>query len=336
MIVLGIETSCDDTAAALYRPGRQEPFSEIVSRQYQIHDPYGGVVPELASRSHLEALPHITEELLKKENLKLSDVDLIAATAGPGLAGALIVGLSFAKGLALSSGKPFVAVNHIEAHMFAATAAEKVEYPFLALVISGGHTLLAHVKSPEDYTVIGRTRDDAAGEALDKGAKILGFPMPGGLNLALAAEKGRRGTPDGKRFPRSYLKPSYDFSFSGVKTALLYHVERTKPNSQEALNNIAADYVEAIMDVLVKKTLLAARELGLETIVVGGGVSANSRLRELFNLRGKARGKQMKIVFPPFPLCTDNARMIAARGLQTYQDKGPSKLDADVFSTFIN
>ncbi|MBR5624839.1 tRNA (adenosine(37)-N6)-threonylcarbamoyltransferase complex transferase subunit TsaD [bacterium] len=336
MIVLGIETSCDDTAAALYRPGRQEPFSEIVSRQYQIHDPYGGVVPELASRSHLEALPHITEELLKKENLKLSDVDLIAATAGPGLAGALIVGLSFAKSLALAAKKPFVAVNHIEAHMFAATAAEKVEYPFLALVISGGHTLLAHVKSPEDYAIIGRTRDDAAGEALDKGAKILGFPMPGGVNLAKAAERGQRGTADGRRFPRSYLKPSYDFSFSGVKTALLYHVERTKPGSPEAIDNIAADYVEAIMDVLVKKTLLAARELGLETIVVGGGVSANSRLRELFNLRGRARGKQMRVVFPPFPLCTDNARMIAARGLQTYQDKGPSKLDADVFSTFIN
>ena len=336
MIVLGIETSCDDTAAALYRPGRKEPFSEIVSRQYQIHDPYGGVVPELASRSHLEALPNITRELLEKEGLKLEDVDLIAATAGPGLAGALIVGLSFAKGLALSARKPFVAVNHIEAHMFAATAAEEVEYPFLALVISGGHTLLAHVKSPEDYSIIGRTRDDAAGEALDKGAKILGLPMPGGLNLALAAERGRRGAPEGRRFPRSYLKPSYDFSFSGVKTALLYHVQRTKPATREAIDNIAADYVEAIMDVLVKKTLQAARELELSTIVVGGGVSANSRLRELFSLRGRSRGKQLRVVFPPFPLCTDNARMIAARGLQTYQDKGPSKLDADVFSTFVN
>ena len=194
----------------------------------------------------------------------------------------------------------------------------------------------AFIISLRHFAIIGRTRDDAAGEALDKGAKILGFPMPGGVNLAKAAERGHRGTADGRRFPRSYLKPSYDFSFSGVKTALLYHVERTKPGSPEAIDNIAADYVEAIMDVLVKKTLLAARELGLETIVVGGGVSANSRLRELFNLRGRARGKQMRVVFPPFPLCTDNARMIAARGLQTYQDKGPSKLDADVFSTFIN
>jgi len=336
VIVLGIETSCDDTAVALYRPGREEPFSEIVARQYRIHDPYGGVVPELASRSHLEALPNITRELLEKENLSLADVDLIAATAGPGLTGALIVGLTFAKGLAYSTGKPFVPVNHIEAHMFAATAAYEVEYPFLALVISGGHTLLAHVKSSQDYEIIGRTRDDAAGEALDKGAKILGLPMPGGLNLALAAEAGQRGTPDGRRFPRSYLKPSYDFSFSGVKTALLYHVQRTKPASREAVNNIAADYVEAIMDVLVKKTLAAARDLGLRTIVVGGGVSANNRLRELFKNRGKSRGKDLRILFPPFPLCTDNARMIAARGLTDFKDKGPGDLEADVFSTFID
>ena len=335
MIVLGIESSCDDTAVALYRPGSAELFSEVVSRQYEIHDPYGGVVPELASRSHLEAIPNITRELLKKAGLGLSDVDLIAATNGPGLTGALIVGLTFAKGLALSAKKPFVPVNHIEAHMFAATAENEVEYPFLALVISGGHTLLSLVRSSDDYEIIGRTRDDAAGEALDKGAKILGLPMPGGLNLALRAEAGKRGTPDGKRFPRAYLKPSFDFSFSGVKTALLYHVEKNPPKTEEALCNIAADYVEAIMDVLVKKTIRAAREFKVKTIVVGGGVSSNSRLRELF--KNRARGREsLNVIFPSLPLCTDNARMIAARGYQVYKKKGPGDLGADVFSTFVN
>lgn len=335
MIVLGIESSCDDTAVALYRPGSKEQFSEVVSRQYQIHDPYGGVVPELASRSHLEAVPNITRELLKKADVKLSDVDLIAATNGPGLTGALIVGLTFAKGLALSAGKPFVPVNHIEAHMFAATAENEVEYPFLALVISGGHTLLALVRATDDYEIIGRTRDDAAGEALDKGAKILGLPMPGGLNLALRAEKGKKGTPDGTRFPRSYLKPSFDFSFSGVKTALLYHVQKNPPKSEEALCNVAADYVEAIMDVLVKKAINAAREFKVKTIVVGGGVSSNSRLRELF--KNRSRGKEaLKVIFPSLPLCTDNARMIAARGYQVFKKKGPGDLGADVFSTFVN
>ncbi|MBQ7555070.1 tRNA (adenosine(37)-N6)-threonylcarbamoyltransferase complex transferase subunit TsaD [bacterium] len=335
MIVLGIESSCDDTAVALYRPGSKEQFSEVVSRQYQIHDPYGGVVPELASRSHLEAVPNITRDLLKKADVKLSDVDLIAATNGPGLTGALIVGLTFAKGLALSAGKPFVPVNHIEAHMFAATAENEVEYPFLALVISGGHTLLALVRATDDYEIIGRTRDDAAGEALDKGAKILGLPMPGGLNLALRAEKGKKGTPDGTRFPRSYLKPSFDFSFSGVKTALLYHVQKNPPKSEEALCNVAADYVEAIMDVLVKKAINAAREFKVKTIVVGGGVSSNSRLRELF--KNRSRGKEaLKVIFPSLPLCTDNARMIAARGYQVFKKKGPGDLGADVFSTFVN
>ncbi|MBR5946091.1 tRNA (adenosine(37)-N6)-threonylcarbamoyltransferase complex transferase subunit TsaD, partial [bacterium] len=294
-----------------------------------------GVVPELASRSHLEAVPNITRDLLKKSNVKLSDVDLIAATNGPGLTGALIVGLTFAKGLALSAGKPFVPVNHIEAHMFAATAENDVEYPFLALVISGGHTLLALVRSTDDYEIIGRTRDDAAGEALDKGAKILGLPMPGGLNLALRAEKGQRGTPDGTRFPRAYLKPSFDFSFSGVKTALLYHVQKNPPKSEEALCNVAADYVEAIMDVLVKKAIRAAREFKVKTIVVGGGVSSNSRLRELF--KNRSRGKDaLKVIFPSLPLCTDNARMIAARGFQVFKKKGPGDLGADVFSTFVN
>jgi len=335
VIVLGIESSCDDTAVALYRPGSKEQFSEVVSRQYQIHDPYGGVVPELASRSHLEAVPNITRELLKKADVKLSDVDLVCATNGPGLTGALIVGLTFAKGLALSAGKPFVPVNHIEAHMFAATAENEVEYPFLALVISGGHTLLALVRATDDYEIIGRTRDDAAGEALDKGAKILGLPMPGGLNLALRAEKGKKGTPDGTRFPRSYLKPSFDFSFSGVKTALLYHVQKNPPKSEEALCNVAADYVEAIMDVLVKKAINAAREFKVKTIVVGGGVSSNSRLRELF--KNRSRGKEaLKVIFPSLPLCTDNARMIAARGYQVFKKKGPGDLGADVFSTFVN
>lgn len=336
MIILGIESSCDDTAVALYRPGLAEPFCEVVSRQYQIHDPYGGVVPELASRSHLEAIPNITRELLKKADVKMSDVNLIAATNGPGLTGALIVGLTFAKGLALSARKPFVPVNHIEAHMFAATAENEVEYPFLALVISGGHTLLAIVRDTDDYEIIGRTRDDAAGEALDKGAKILGLPMPGGLNLALRAEKGQRGTPDGTRFPRAYLKPSFDFSFSGVKTALLYHVQKNPPKTEEALCNVAADYVEAIMDVLVKKTIKAAREFKVKTIVVGGGVSSNSRLREMFKNRVRGGKDAIKVIFPSLPLCTDNARMIAARGRQVFEKKGPGDLGADVFSTFVN
>ncbi len=323
---LGIETSCDETAAALYH-GAPPEFFERVARQFATHAPYGGVVPELASRCHLESLPVLVGEVCREAGIELEVIDLVAATAGPGLAGALIVGLSYGKALAFSLGRPFVAVNHIEAHMYAACAEADVSFPFLALVVSGGHTLLADIHDMQTYTVLGRTRDDAAGEAFDKGAKILGLGYPGGEAIERAA---RDGDPDAYKFPRAMMrKDSLDFSFSGLKTALLYF-HQEEPDAP--LNNVCASYQEAIVDVLARKTLAAAEQFHRETIVVGGGVVANGRLRE--RLKDAAADRGIRVVLPSLPLCTDNARMIAYRGYVLYNERGADELDADIFPSF--
>jgi len=323
---LGIESSCDETAAALYG-GEPLEFIEKVARQFDVHSPYGGVVPELASRCHLEAVSLLVTETCKEADVALNDISLVAATAGPGLAGALVVGLTYGKSLALALNKPFVAVNHVEAHMYAAGAESKIDFPFVALVVSGGHTLLVDVKDELSYTILGRTRDDAAGEAFDKGAKILGLPYPGGVSIEKAGKAGNVSAYD---FPRAMKeRSSLDFSFSGLKTSLLYFNEKN-PNAPMA--DVCASYQQAIVDVLVRKSLAAAIKLDRKTIVLGGGVVANKKLREDINSAAKKKG--IRVVLPSFNLCTDNARMIAYRGKILYEKRGEDDLKTDIFPMF--
>ena len=325
--ILGIESSCDETAVAVYIPGKSPCFFERVARQYETHAPFGGVVPELASRRHLEMVAGLVADACADAGIELSEIDLVAATAGPGLAGALIVGLSYGKALAYSLGKPFSAVNHIEAHMYAACAETDVSYPFLSLVVSGGHTILTDITGISEYSVIGRTRDDAAGEAFDKGAKILGLGFPGGVAVQKLAEKGN---PSAYRFPRAMLSDgSHDFSFSGVKTSLLYFCNE---HPEAPLEDVAASYQEAIVDVLVTKTVKAALGRNRDTIVIGGGVSANARLRS--KMLESANENGIQVILPSFPLCTDNARMIAYRGYSVYQTRGRDTLETDIFTSF--
>ena len=328
MWCLGLESSCDETAAALYHvPTRS--FHENVARQFATHAPYGGVVPELASRRHLETISKLVHAVCADAGIGLADIGLVAATAGPGLAGALIVGLCYGKALAGALGRPFVAVDHIEAHMFAAGAEADLPFPFLTLVVSGGHTLLADVRGDNQYTVLGRTRDDAAGEAFDKGAKALGLGFPGGQALEQAARGGR---PDAYAFPRGMMaSPSPEFSFSGVKTALLNFMLRS-PDAP--LNDVAASYQEAIVDVLVRKTIAAADLLGRRTVALGGGVVANSRLRTRMQAATGERG--IALLLPSLALCTDNARMIAYRGHQQFAARGESPLDTDIHVSFMS
>jgi N6-L-threonylcarbamoyladenine synthase len=322
--VLGIESSCDETAAAIYCP-LKSTFFEKIARQFKTHSPYGGVVPELASRCHLETVSELVFAVCSDAGIKLNDIDIVSTTSGPGLAGALIVGLSYGKALAFSLNKPFVAVNHIEAHIYAACAETDVHYPFLALVVSGGHTIIADIHDKQNYTILGRTKDDAAGEAFDKGAKILELGYPGGQ---LIDKISKNGNPKAYDFPRAMMqKDSLDFSFSGLKTALLYFHQK---NPDAPVEDVAASYQEAIVDALVKKTLRAAKMNRRKTIVIGGGVSANNRLREKFI----EKSKDIKVIFPSFPLCTDNARMIAYRGYILYKVRGADTLDTDIFPSF--
>lgn len=326
MNVLGIESSCDETAAALFKT-ESLVFYEKLAQQVETHQPYGGVVPELASRRHIETLSPLVEQVCAEAKCSLNQIDLVAGTNGPGLAGGLLVGLTYAKALAYGLKIPYVAVNHIEAHMYAACAHNNVEFPFISLVVSGGHTLIAVVENETTYSVVGRTRDDAAGEAFDKGAKILGLGYPGGKALQDAAEDGN---PEAYDFPRAMLHDaSYDMSFSGVKTALLYFTRDT-PNAP--LSDVAASYQEAIVDVLVDKTMRTAHAYKINTIVLGGGVSANTRLRTRMAEEGTAH--DIRIILPDFCFCTDNARMIAFRGWMTYSHAGASPLDTDIFPRF--
>ncbi len=327
--ILGIESSCDETAAAIYCPSnsKESTFFEKIARQFKTHEPYGGVVPELASRCHLETVSELVSAVCSDTKIVLKDIDIVAATAGPGLSGALIVGLTYAKSLAFSLKKPFVAVNHVEAHMYAACAETDISFPFIALVVSGGHSIIADIHDEHNYKILGRTIDDAAGEAFDKGAKILDIGFPGGQIIDNLAKKGNPKTFD---FPRAMMqKKSLDFSFSGLKTSLLYFHQK---NPEAKVEDVAASYQEAIVDALVKKTLRAAKIHNRKIVVIGGGVSANSRLREKFLEEGEK--KNIRIVFPTFPLCTDNARMIAYRGYILYNSRGADSLDVDIFPSF--
>jgi len=318
MLILGLDTSCDETSVAVVRDGR-EVLSSEVSTQHKIHARYGGVVPELASRAHVERIDALVDKALAKANISFSALDAIGVTYGPGLSGSLLVGLEFSKSLAYSLSLPLVPVNHIEAHLYANFLEERdIEFPYVGLVVSGGHTILLYVKSFTDYNFMGQTRDDACGEAFDKGAKILGLGYPGGPEIEKIS---RRGDSEKIKFPRAYLKGTYDFSFSGLKTALLRFMEERKKSQDNNLPDIAASFQEAAIEVLIKKTLLAAEDKEVKTIVLGGGVVANSRLREKVLAGGKE--KDIKVYFPKKEYCTDNSAMIA--GLSYWQLKKEGK-----------
>jgi N6-L-threonylcarbamoyladenine synthase len=315
VLVLGLETSCDETAAALVEDGVRT-LSDVVSTQIDIHRRWGGVVPELASRNHVVQVMPVLDEALSRAQRKLSDLQLIAVTAGPGLIGALLVGLQIGKSLSLALGVPLVGVNHLEGHLLAIRLADDApEPPFLGLVVSGGHTTLYQVRDYGQYDVIGSTRDDAAGEAYDKVARILGLPYPGGLPIDQLAQKG-----DGQaiRFPRALPAPDvFDFSFSGLKTAVLLHVRAHGVPQGQALADLCASFQEAVADALSKKLIAAARARGIDRLVLGGGVAANSRLRSLCEERAAERGLSLHL--PPPRLCTDNGAMIAAAGYYAHR-----------------
>ena len=311
MRVLGIETSCDETAAAVVEDGRRA-LSDVVATQIDVHRRWGGVVPELASRNHVVQVMPVVDEALSRAGIAPAQLDAVAVTAGPGLVGALLVGVQAAKALALAWERPLVRVNHLEGHLVAAFLSETPpEFPFLALVVSGGHTSLYAARGFGDYRLLGRTRDDAAGEAFDKGAKLLGLPYPGGIAIdRLAAEGDARAV----RFPKAIVKGAdLDFSFSGLKTALLHHVRKHGAPKGKALADVCASYQEAIVRALVEKAFRAARRLQFERLVLSGGVAANSRLRAAVAERaGEYEG--MQVFVPPPRLCTDNAAMIAVAG----------------------
>ena len=309
MRILGIETSCDETAAAVLEDGRLIR-SNIIASQVDLHKIYGGVVPEIASRKHMEMIIPVILEALNSASARLNDIEGIAVTRGPGLVGSLLVGLSAAKAIAFALNIPFVGVNHLEGHVASIFLSEEPpEFPFLALIVSGGHTSIYLMKEFQDFRVLGQTRDDAAGEAFDKAAKLMNIGYPGGVIIDRLANKG---APRRIDFPRA-MRDSLDFSFSGLKTSLLVLIKKRKcPFAEDELPDVAASYQEAIIDVLVEKTLKAAEIYSISRIVVCGGVAANSRLRKRFT--DECRSKGVHVYIPPPVLCTDNAAMIAVVG----------------------
>lgn len=325
MKVLAVESSCDETSVAVVENGR-EVYSNIIASQIDTHKKFGGVVPEIASRQHVEAINTVLKEGLDQAGVKLSDIDIIAATKGPGLIGALLVGLSAGKALALATGKPFVGVNHIVGHVCANYISFKdLEPPFIGLIISGGHTYLIEVKDYVDFTLHGRTVDDAVGEAFDKVARSLGLSYPGGPVVDALAKKGKESI----KFPRVMIKEdNYNFSFSGLKTAVLNYLNSTRLRGEEiVVEDVCKSFQEAVVDVLLEKSFRLAREKNMDKIVLCGGVSANSRIREAFEERGSK--ENIKIFYPELKLCTDNAAMIASAAYYEYR---AGKVDEENFA----
>lgn len=323
MLTLGIETSCDETSVAVVIDG-DKILSNVILSQL-VHRGFGGVVPELASREHLKAIIPVYKEALKQAGASLDDITLIAVTYGPGLVGALLVGLNFAKGLAFGGNIPYIAVNHLEGHIAANFLAHQdLPSKYLTLIISGGHTSLVLVDGFGNYKMLGQTKDDAVGEAYDKVAKILGLGYPGGAEIDRIAKMG-----DKKyfKFPRGVMKEeSYDFSYSGLKTAVALHVQALSPEDLEKhRGDIAASFQEAAIEVLVHKTIRAIDEFETKAVTLSGGVASNSRLKEL--MREKLELLGVRFFFPPPELCTDNAAMIAAAGYRRFLIEGASKMD---------
>jgi N6-L-threonylcarbamoyladenine synthase len=318
--VLGIETSCDETAASIVEDGRIVR-SSVVSSQIDIHARFGGVVPEIAGRAHLQVLPAVIADAIGEAGIEDEDVGAVAVTIGPGLIGSLLVGVSAAKALSLVWDVPFVGVNHLEAHLYASLLAEPdLELPMLVLLVSGGHTMLVVMEDHGRLEVLGSTLDDAAGEAFDKVARYLGLGYPGGPVIDQLA---REGDPAAIAFPRAVADRPTDFSFSGLKTAVVNHVRR---HPEAVTADVAASFQEAVVDVLVDKTLRTAERLDVPTVCLGGGVAANSRLRERLTDACDAAGRAWSI--PALDLCTDNAAMVAAAGHWQLDRAGPTPLDA--------
>lgn len=322
MLILGIDTSCDDTAAAVVENG-VKIISNIVSSQTDIHKKYGGIVPELASRRHIEMILPVVDEALKGAGAELEDVSAVAVCHGPGLIGSLLVGCSFAKALCFSKNIPLLAVNHLEGHMFSCFLEEpRPEFPFISLIASGGHTSLYRVDGFGKYRELGRTRDDAAGEAYDKVSKLLGLGYPGGPIIDKLASEGN---PKAIDFTRPYLPESFDFSFSGLKTAVLHFLKSEEKNSKlqtlnsKLANDIASSFQACMVDVLVRKTEWAIKKEGIRRVTLSGGVSANSELRKRMKEMGDER--ETEIFIPSINLCTDNAAMIASAGYHHFLNK---------------
>lgn len=323
-LILGIESSCDETAAAVVKNGR-EILSNVINTQIDLHKKYGGVVPEIASRKHIQNIDAVVEEALKSANVTIDDIDAIAVTYGPGLVGALLVGVSFAKGYAYASNKPLVPVHHIKGHIMANFLAHKdLEPPFVCLVASGGHSHIVLVEDYVKFKILGRTRDDAAGEAFDKIARVLELGYPGGPYIDKLSKEGN---PDAFKFPRVRMdKDSLDFSFSGVKTAVINFLHKAEQKG-EVLNkaDVAASFQNAITDVLCEHTIEAAEKSNIKTITIAGGVAANSALRE--KMTNLAKEKGIDVLYPPPILCTDNAAMIACAGYYLYENGNIAELD---------
>ena len=332
--ILGIESSCDETAAAVIQNGRVM-LSNVVATQIAIHQKYGGVFPEVASRQHIRTIYAILDQALEQAHLSLNDIDAIAVTRGPGLAGSLVVGLNAAKGLALGRGLPLIGVNHLEGHIYSAWVypqdtplpSPAPTFPLLALLVSGGHTELNLITNHLHYQRLGATLDDAAGEAFDKVARLIGLSYPGGPSVQKAAEEG---DPAAFAFPRARLEGTWNFSFSGLKTAVLREVrDLEKQNRPLPVNNLAASFQAAVVDALYTKTMKAAHEFGVKEIVIAGGVSANRALRDAFMTQ-----QDYPVHIPPLNLCTDNAAMIGAAGYYHYIQGQRDPLNLDVNPTW--
>ncbi len=340
MIILGIETSCDDTGIALIECDRNKKcriLSNVISSQIKVHAPYGGVVPNLAARAHLENIGPVLQKALKDANRP--KIDLIAVTQKPGLIPCLLVGVNFAKALAYNWNIPVLGINHIKAHIYANWFNnQKIKFPLLSLIVSGGHTQLVLMKKYNDFKILGETRDDAAGEAFDKVAKLLGLGYPGGPIISQRALKGNFSAFD---LPRPMINDNspagkYDFSFSGLKTAVLYKVKKQKKLSQKYINNMAASFQQAVVDVLINKTIKAAKKNKIKTVILSGGVAANQELRNQMKKAVKDFG--IKFQMPDIKLCTDNGAMIALAA--AYKKKPTSKqswlqLNADANLKFV-
>ena len=330
--ILAIESSCDETAAAIIENGTYL-IANVVASQMDIHARYGGVFPEVASRQHVLSILPVVKECLTEAHMSLADLDAIAVTSGPGLAGSLLVGLNAAKGMAMGAGKPLIGVNHLEGHIYSAwvrkgqhtseNAISELDFPHIALLVSGGHTEIILMRGHLDFEKMGSTRDDAAGEAFDKTARLIGLPYPGGPNIQVAAENG-----DDARFafPRARTENPYDFSFSGLKTAVLREVRQFEAQGHALpQNDLAASFQMAVVDVLVNKTIQAAKQFDVKSILVAGGVSANQKLRQTFKQRS-----DVPVFFPDFEFCTDNAAMVAAAASQRFLQGKVSDLAIDV------
>ncbi|MFH1710604.1 MAG: tRNA (adenosine(37)-N6)-threonylcarbamoyltransferase complex transferase subunit TsaD [bacterium] len=357
MKILAIETSCDETSAAVVKSGK-EILSNIVASQVDLHKKYGGIVPEVASRKHIEVIAAVVKQALDDAKIPLKKIDAVAGTYGPGLVGSLIVGLNYAKALAYALKKPFIAVNHIEGHIYAnflSTSniqlptskqisnpkSQIPKFPFVCLVVSGGHTQLVLVKDHGKYETLGRTRDDAAGEAFDKVARFLGIGYPGG---PIIDEMSKKGDPKAINFPRAMMNEGYDFSFSGLKTAVVNYAKKRSPNYQQRttkrasgptnelrIPDIVASFQQAAVDILVEKTIKAAKNRNVRWIALAGGVSANSRLRE--DLRKRSKEEGFKISIPPMKFCTDNAAMVGSAAYYLIKKGEKSNLDVEAVST---